>query len=238
MTVPSGRNIAWRSSSAARRLRCGFTLVELLTVLAVGGFLLALGGTFASRSLKNAQNLRCLEKMRTLGSGIRLYSQDNDANFPRSIHSGGEWSVSIVPYLGNSENLSEDKSLTFFNTAFRCPAHKSTNFYIWSYGINVFFELGSGDGYEGKPATWHKLINIERPGSTILLGELKGTLNHDHFMCHQWTSTATARSAVAYDRHSKKSNYLFVDGHAESLSVEATFDPVKNLNKWNPSKAQ
>lgn len=238
MTAPSGRYIAWRTPSAARRLRRGLTLVELLTVLAIGGLLIALGSISISRSFQKAQNLRCLEKMRTLGSGIRLYSQDNDANFPRSIHTGGEWGVSIVPYLGYSENLSEDESLTFFNTAFRCPSHKSTNSYIWSYGINVFFELGLDDGYEGKPATWHKLINIERPGSTILLGELKGTPGHDHFMCHQWASTSTAKSAVAWNRHSNKSNYLFVDGHVENLFVESTFDPVKNIDRWNPSKAQ
>ncbi len=238
MTTPLGHNIVWRSFPAARRMCHGFTLGELLAALAIGGLLVALGSAFAARSFQNARGLRCLEQMRTLGSGIRLYAQDNDANFPRSIHSGGEWSISILPYLGYRENLSDGESLGRFNSSFRCPAHKSSNSYIWSYGINVFFELDAGDGYEGKPATWHKLINIERPGSTILLGELKGTTaNLDHFMCHQWSSTATAKSAIAHDRHLKKSNYLFVDGHAESLSVEASFNPTKNINKWHPAKA-
>lgn len=238
MTGPEGRKIAWRAIRTAMRLPRGFTLVEILAVLAIGGLLVVLASTSVSCSLQRVQTLRCLEKMRTLGCGIRLYAQDNDANFPRSIHTGSEWAISIVPYLGYSGNLSDEEALALFNTAFRCPAHKSANSYIWSYGINVFFELDSGDGYAGKPATWKKFANVERPASTILLGELKGASGLDHFMCHQWTSTSTAKSAVAWDRHSKKSNYLFVDGHVEALPVEATFNPGLGINLWNPSLAR
>lgn len=57
-------------------------------------------------------------------------------------------------------------------------------------------------------------------------------------MCHQWTGIPAARNAVAGERHSKKSNCLFVDGHVRALSVEATFNPGAGINLWNPSIAK
>jgi prepilin-type processing-associated H-X9-DG protein len=57
-------------------------------------------------------------------------------------------------------------------------------------------------------------------------------------MCHQWSGIPAARNAVAWDRHSKKSNFLFVDGHVEALPVEATFNPGAGINLWNPSLAK
>jgi prepilin-type processing-associated H-X9-DG protein len=41
---------------------------------------------------------------------------------------------------------------------------------------------------------------------------------------------------VAHDRHNGRANYLFVDGHVESLPVEATF-VARSENLWNPSVA-
>jgi prepilin-type processing-associated H-X9-DG protein len=57
-------------------------------------------------------------------------------------------------------------------------------------------------------------------------------------MCHQWSKQAAALNAVDSLRHGKVSNYLFVDGHVESLRLEQTFDPAAGINLWNPSLAK
>jgi len=222
----------------------GFTLIEILVAIVIVGILtaLALPGLAAVR--ERARSVACTAKIRELGSGVRLYGQDHDGDFPRSFHSAGAhgepgWAVSIAPYLGAPEVGSLEEWRPVFQRLFRCPCDNSTDPTVYSYGMNVFFELSpDGDDYEGSPATWRKSAQIPKSSRTVLLAETRPVAFGDHFMCHQWSGIAAAKNAVAHSRHLKKSNYLFVDGHVENLPVESTFNPAGAVNLWNPSKAR
>lgn len=225
----------------------GFSLVELIAVIAIIAVAASVVVPVASAAMSKADRARCLSKMRSLGTGIGLCSLDNGNEFPRSSHSAGRkneisWQFQIYTYLGEPEVFGPVPWANVFNRHFRCPADPATDFNIPSYAMNVFFELSaeadSGDSYAGSPTTWRKAASVPRPARTVLLAEPRATENGDHFMCHEWSSLNAARNAVAWDRHSKKSNYLFVDGHVESLRVEDTFDPAQGVNLWNPSLAK
>lgn len=232
-----------RSDGICKPLRNGFTLIELLAVLAIGSVLVMLVGATASGTLKKTQNLQCLAKMRTLGTAALLYGQDHQGTFPRSIHSAyaareKNWVQTIAPYVADGLDPATPHWKEDFNRFYRCPAdpHTSTSFY--SYGFNVFFELNpSSDDYTGAPATWRRIIQVPHPAKTILLAETTPLANGDHLMCHLWESLVAAENDLDEIRHGNTSNYLFVDGHVESLKVEDTFNPAKNINRWNPSLA-
>lgn len=233
----SGRKIPFRP-------RAAFSLVELLTFLLVLALLLAIALPSLASVTNKARNTQCLARLRNLGTGILLYSQDNDGEFPRSFHSCSgagktEWSRAILPYLDRPAEPTEQEWEAAFNTLYRCPSDKNRNTNVWSYALNVYFELSpEGDDYDGAPATWHRRINVPHPNVTILLAEARGNFFNDHLMCHQWSGANGARNAVDSRRHGKISNYLFVDGHAESLPLEMTFNPAQGINRWNPSKAK
>ena len=55
----------------------------------------------------------------------------------------------------------------------------------------------------------------------------------DHIMAQFWV---TLQDACDVDgvRHKGRSVYNFVDGHAAPRELRATFDPVKQLDLWNP----
>lgn len=222
----------------------GVSLLEMLVAIATGAVLMALIGTGVSSMRSKARNIQCLSRMRTLGAGILLYSQDNNGELPRSHHSAAgcgkpPWGKAIFPYTGLSGDLSDPAWTHTFNTHYRCPSDKNTSLTLWSYGLNVYFELTpDGDDYAGSPETWRRLVNIEQPGATILLAELKPVHYADHIMCHLWTSERGAVNAIDSVRHGKQSNYLFVDGHVEPLAIAATFDPGRGINRWNPSLAK
>lgn len=222
----------------------GFTLVELLAVVAVVGILAAIILASVGGVQRRAHGLECAARMRALGMAVQLYTQDHNGEFPRSFHSAGAhrepgWAASAAPYLGAGAATSLTQWKPIFNRYFRCPEERSTDATVYSYGLNVHFELDpSGDNYRGSPATWRRIAQVPAPSRTILLAETPPIAFGDHFMCHQWSGAGAARNAVAHARHEGKSNYLFVDGHVETLTVEETIDTGGGVNLWNPSLAQ
>ncbi|GAB4180210.1 MAG: hypothetical protein Fur0032_21100 [Terrimicrobiaceae bacterium] len=218
----------------------GFTLVEVVVLLGVVAVLAALTFPSLSRSTSRAETAGCAAKLRSLGNAIHLYALDNQGEFPRSFHSAGAfgqpgWTSSIFPYLsGGSGDLDAEN----FRRLYRCPSHSEKNPFIYSYGMNVHFELDpNGDDYTGSPATWRRVSQVPHPTRTILLGESRPVPFGDHLMCHQWSTSTAAKNALAADRHEGRPSFLFVDGHVENLKPEQTLDPARNLNLWNPSLA-
>lgn len=222
----------------------GFTLVELLVVVAVTAVLAGISIPSMRRTLRQADTINCAAKLKSLGTATVLYTQENQDQLPRSFHSAGTyrqpgWATSIAPYLGVPTAQIETNWPAVFNTYFRSPADNSTDPYIYSYGLNVHFELDpDGDDYQGSPATWRRLSQSPTPHATILMGQTKPVRFGDHLMCHQWSSVQAAKNALNDAIHDGKANYLFLDGHVETLRVEETFDPSRKLNRWNPSLAR
>jgi prepilin-type N-terminal cleavage/methylation domain-containing protein/prepilin-type processing-associated H-X9-DG protein len=219
----------------------GFTLVELLVVLAIISVLALLTVPAVSGAMERSRAATCAGHLRQLGSAFLMFSQDNQGRFPRSSHSAGAnrepgWAASVAPYLGAP---SDQANAAWINRKFCCPCQTNRSPNAYSYGLNVFFELRPGDSYLGRPSTWRCVHQVPSPGNTILLAEVGrggGGMTPDHFMCHQWSSASAARNAVAHDRHGSNAHYLFVDGHVEKLPIEAIFTS-REKNLWNPSVA-
>ncbi len=226
------------TSSRRDRLR-GFTLVELLTVIAVVTILAGLVMTAVGGARERARSVTCRNTLRQLGVAFHLYANDH-GNLPPSWHSAGarrqqNWPWEISGYLHPFPLVTPEDWSEVFNRHFRCAEDDNLDQMFFSYGLNVYFELDpDGDSYEGSPETWRRFEDVSRPSGTVLLAETRPVAFGDHFMCHQWRSTQAARNAVFHDRHTGRSNFLFVDGSVRLLAVEETFQPVEKINQWHP----
>ena len=228
-----GASPAIRGWNLAPNGRGGFTLVELLVVLTVIALLAALLLPALSRSKHSARATQCLNQMRQLGVAVRLYVDENGDSFPRSQHSAfanGElpWERSVAPMLGSSTVNWTNLLLGLYH----CPV--DTRSKPWSYGLNVYYELGAGDDYTGKPQTWRHLAQVPHPSATVLFAENNSSA--DHLMPQYWYSQADAVD-LAGARHSGRANYNFADGHASLLRVNSIYNPPQ-LDPWNPLLAQ
>ncbi len=198
----------------------GFTLVEMVVVVAI---LLILAGMLLpvlEHALGKAEGVSCLSNIRNLALAARLYAGDYDGQIipARVDDSGGSlgicWDVTIQPYVGNAQLLI-------------CPSDETPAAaagcisYPHSYGIN--FALAFVGGYN---ASSLRLYEIEDPTRTILFFGLDG-----RFRSFGADYTADGFERFAVNRHGEGANCAFVDGHAKWLRPEATVAP---RNLWQP----
>jgi len=149
------------------------------------------------------------------------------------------------PWLtGPNDTFTDDDTLLMTNDYFLCPAFHHVDFDVrdirnGSYGYNYQY-LGSPrlrvDGtYQNYPV---KLNQVKHPGRTIILGDGRGN-QHPHgehsykldppllaastgaVYFGDWKKpTLQEQHTPAEGRHSDKANISFIDGHAESMTLE------------------
>ena len=217
----------------------GFTLVELLVVVAILALLISILMPSLAVAKATAKTTLCLTRMHNFGYALNMYSQENRGALPPSTHSAlavgtPPWGYSLARYLGYNQPYTCpcDSWNQFFNSALRCPTDSRNNDQ-WSYGKNVWFELTAVE--TGGPV-WNRADMIPKPSCTITFGELKSGSMADHIMAHFWYIGATPE--VDSLRHGSDSNYTYMDGHAARAAFPKTFDLVLKVDNWNPGTAR
>lgn len=228
-------------------MRRGFTLVELLVVIALVGVLLGILLPAIKKAKAKALTLVCSSRVKQIGLATMLYTQENMGYFPKSSHSASvsgwlRWGPALMPYLGHGQYSGSTSPAwkQVFYDFYRCPADHRVGS-AWSYGKSVWFELTASETGEvaGKavgPTFW-KITQVPRPGLTVQFGELGDKLamsGADHIMAHFWLMGGEPE--IDTQRHQKVSNYIFVDGHVDTLTLEKTFSLDEKIDNWNPGR--
>lgn len=134
------------------RSQYGFTLLELLTALAVLAIVAGLVISQAGRLRASAQSTACLGNLRQIGAGLQIYLSENNGRFPE---------LALGPSTDDDENRPalNDYLLDYTGqdpTIFRCPSDR-----------NLFTETGSS--YH-----WNILLNNQMLVNIEILGQNYG----------------------------------------------------------------
>lgn len=212
--------------------RRAFTLVELLTVIAVIGVFAGIAVPVISHARVSANRAQCSSNMRQIGLALLAYASDHRGVLPPTTHTTAglgidgryeSWIYKLSPYLGDTDAVRI------------CPADNDTrrkrileNDGLTSYVLNDLIF----DPEDGAPAYNH-LNRIPHPSRTMTLFVVSDdrAINRgwDHAHCGDWTSWPAILADIEPDRHRAgarapdrlkgSANYLFIDGHVETIEA-------------------
>jgi len=206
-----------------RNVAKGFTLLELLLVLATIATLAALLLPAIGRAKAKAQRPVCMNNLRQIGLGIRMYADDSGGAFPPPKNNGPPnafvaYTKIMKGYLGAS---SEPAKL------FACPADT----FHWDYDEHAFvsqslhlqsrysyssYAFNGGNFPMGKPpiVRWpgiagQKLGSVKEPAKIVLVSEFPALLPYSW---HQ-------RAGTSGHFNNAQDMVGFVDGHVSFIKM-------------------
>ncbi|EIP97854.1 prepilin-type N-terminal cleavage/methylation domain-containing protein [Opitutaceae bacterium TAV1] len=211
----------------ARSAPAAFTLIELLTVIAIIGILAAILIPTVGAVRAKARASQCASNLRQVGMALQLYANDNKDLFPRTGWEGyvnesdRPWMWKIAPYLGMEEGKQLGKKtegLPKSAGVLVCPVFDGSNAdHRIAYGYN----LAISDN------RWlYRRAAVEAPSRIFLLIEIGNPA--------RGASEGGSFNDAGLDfRHPGDSaNALFVDGHVAGVKKNDLIKSTDPRWKW------
>lgn len=202
-------------------MQTGFTLIELVVVVAIILILGAMLLPVLEQAMKQAESVTCLSNLRHVCLGALMYADDYDQQYPPAILDIPNssyatcWDALLLPYL-RSQSI------------FVCPADETpspgpawTYSIPHSYGINL--DIAMVGGYSGASM---RTTSVHDPAQTILFFELNSAQCH-YGWSPSWAILGDLHEYVAA-RHRDGANFSFCGGNTKWLRLENTED------LWDP----
>ena len=244
-----------------RFTRDGFTLVELLMVLAVIGILAALLLPALGRGKSRAQSAACANNLRQLGIAFQLYLHDNADTFPTSSpHSGlgaqpEDWvwwqletDASGTVTMRDPQRGSVIQSIGQYQPRLmRCPADRNaetrevlwksnpgTEQYFYSYSLNAHSDSGMASfiSRDRSLIILNKHSTIRNPSAKIMLAEEKGSIDDGPGSAVIDDGRWLPPGYPLTSRHSKRANVTMADGHVEAVPFD--YADMKHPERYDP----
>lgn len=197
-----------------KQKRAAFTLIELLTVIAIVGILATLLIPVVSSVRARMDDSRCVSNLRQIYGYCMAYAMDHDQKFPTVNHT---FYNDLWPYVRPGEpnpvisgpDFPDDLKGTVFECYAMSESEGAAN--MRSYGINSYlrpFYIEHQEEDDQDPSG-PRLIAVQEPAKTIFMSDTY--------------SDSRIRPAVlsnAFARHGGHVNALFLDGRVEGVTAD------------------
>ena len=226
------------------RIRSGFTLVELLVVVAIIAVLVALLLSAVNRAKGSAYRTTCLNNLKQISHGVLMYTDDSEDTSPR-VEAAALWTTNspwfvykqvMKSYLDMRGTSSERDQVfacpadTFHNPDYSSarvsqPHHQQPKYDYSSYAFNSGNYNTNFPGIAGV-----KLSSIKEPVKTVLVAEAPALWPYSW---HHPSREADSINASHFNN--ARDMVSFVDGHVSYIKMylDTTSVRVGHEEAWH-----
>jgi len=218
--------------------RRAFTLIELLVVIGIVAVLISLLVPAVNRAREQAKSVRCLSNLRQLAQAAAIYANAYQEYYPISQYHPGlvEWD-----FVTHSNGTITAGILWTGQTNLavtQCPSfdRPSGNYPYTGYNYNTSYIGGGFNETTPIPTTYPNSIKpsvrfdaVRRPTEVALFGDGQWVNGSNKYMrapltmvgTNQGDNDASAMRVAGTQgfRHMTRTNVVYCDGHAESVST-------------------
>lgn len=253
-----GRRALQAPQVSVRRQRTGFTLIEVLVVVAIIALLIAVLLPSLTRARENARQVVCKSNLGQLQKSVVFYQADWKGIFPphrmampvgtKNRDDLGEWA-----WFRQLEKYTKSPEVPHCPSLGTSSQQSGSNIWQWDYnrlelgyGYNAWF-LGlwnhSAEDYgviDSKP--WFPESRVKRASNNILFADANPKIDRKFGGQLWWPyiegDTGGTLEGVNFTTHPKVAMVMFNDGHGETRRA-GTINPKKVrsnefLQYWDP----
>lgn len=214
----------------------GFTLVEILVVVAIIAILAAILFPVFARARENARRVSCQSNLKQMALGFAQYTQDYNGKYPNRFSGplAGGWVATLQPYLKSTQLFQCPSETTPPDTTtFSSPGYTdySVNLYLGWNTING----GTNDG--------KNVAILTQPALSVLVADSQGSLAtgtslaYDtgcdyHLGCQAGLARFTEDART--QRHLDGQNLAFCDGHVKWYKGATATESTTVYNTCTP----
>lgn len=154
-----------RTCSQDNFVEQGFTLIEILVVLAIIAILAAILFPVFARARENARRAGCMSNEKQLGLAFMMYTQDYDERLPNYPSAGDSyWMAKAFPYFNNYQVLRcpsapPAKALALVNG----NGYQTTYAFIGGTTAGLYTYTGRSLASIASPSTTWMLVEVSYP---------------------------------------------------------------------------
>jgi prepilin-type N-terminal cleavage/methylation domain-containing protein/prepilin-type processing-associated H-X9-DG protein len=228
----------------------GFSLIEILVVIAIIAVLAGLGLSFLGRTAESGRRAADLANLRQLATACQAFAAEN-GRFPDGASVAGKvWDVQILPYLGASNPVANNQvgltdaggaNVGVFGGSWD-KVERPAGTFKRSFAIAGWIAKANGT-FTQWGATWplHSgapLLAIKRPASYVLLVPTgRAFANAENLLGKVGYGTATWPGEDAADwPYEGKGPFAFCDGSVRVLSRDEVPDRNAFQNLYGNNK--
>jgi prepilin-type N-terminal cleavage/methylation domain-containing protein/prepilin-type processing-associated H-X9-DG protein len=215
-------------------MRRGFTLVELLVVMAILLLLGSITVPIVGGALEKGQGTQCRANLRAIGQAILLYTAQNEGRFPPALVSGGGVEQGWDFFIEGSGDTAKIEPGWIWrdygaDQILQCPSYRGSS--NWrgephtGYNYNSSFLGGMRIEMRGRvvrdvPSA--NLTHVADPANTAMVGDGEYAQGANKFMRSPLPGNLdpdfSARDAGSQGfRHAGKTHAVMADGHVRSF---------------------